>query len=65
MCPHPMQVDLLAKHTGHSKEKIATDIARPRYFNPYEAIEYNLIDRVLEPEDERARAVVRAQAEQL
>jgi hypothetical protein len=40
------QVHLLAKHTGHSEEKIAKDISRPRYFDPYEAVEYNLIDRV-------------------
>lgn len=31
------QVRLLSKHTGHSEEEIAKDIARPKYFNPYEA----------------------------
>lgn len=41
-----MQVELLAKHTGHSQEKIAKDISRPKYFDPYTAVEYNLIDRV-------------------
>lgn len=40
------QVELLAKHTGHSQEKIAKDISRPKYFDPYTAVEYNLIDRV-------------------
>lgn len=53
--------ELLSRHTGHSKEKIAKDIARPRYFNPYEAVEYNLIDKVLEPEDASFTTVVRAQ----
>lgn len=52
-------VRLLAKHTGHSEEEIAKDIARPKYFNPYEAVEYGIIDRVLEPEDEEVKRVVR------
>ena len=30
-------VRLLAKHTGHSEAEVAADIARPKYFNPYEA----------------------------
>jgi ATP-dependent Clp protease protease subunit len=57
-------VHLLAKHTGHSEEETARDIMRPRYFNPYQAIDYGLIDRVLEPDDERLRAVVRSQADE-
>ena len=56
-------VGLLAKHTGHSEEETARNIQRPRYFNPYQAIEYGLIDRVLEPEDERVKAAVRLQAD--
>ncbi|KAI7842527.1 hypothetical protein COHA_003881 [Chlorella ohadii] len=52
-------VRLLSKHTGHGEEEIAKDIARPKYFNPYEAVEYGIIDRVLEPEDEEVRRVVR------
>lgn len=53
-------VRLLSKHTGHGEEQVARDISRPKYFNPYEAIEYGIIDRVLEPEEEEVRAVVRA-----
>ena len=30
------------------------DFARPRYFTPYEAAAYGLIDTVLEPKDGRA-----------
>ena len=30
------------------------DFARPRYFNPFEAVGYGLIDAVLEPKDGRA-----------
>jgi ATP-dependent Clp protease protease subunit len=56
-------VSLLAKHTGHSEEKISKDIARPKYFNPYEAVEYGIIDRVLEPDDEAVKRVVRSQME--
>jgi ATP-dependent Clp protease protease subunit len=54
-------VGMLSKHTGHSQEKIIKDISRPRYFNPYQAVEYNLIDRVLEPEDEGYRNMIRMQ----
>ena len=54
-------VSLLSKHTGHSEETIAKDISRPKYFNPYEAVDYGLIDRVLEPEDELMKRVVRSQ----
>jgi ATP-dependent Clp protease protease subunit len=56
-------VSLLAKHTGHSEEKIALDISRPKYFNPYEAKEYGLIDTVLEPDNEAMRMVARSQIE--
>ena len=55
---------LLAKHTNHSEEEIAKDIQRPRYFNPYQAIDYGIIDRVLEPEDEAIKRVVRSQLEE-
>jgi ATP-dependent Clp protease protease subunit len=47
---------------GHSEEEISKDTKRPKYFNPYEAIDYGIIDRVLEPEDEGYRRVIRAQA---
>ncbi|CAG9465537.1 unnamed protein product [Pedinophyceae sp. YPF-701] len=51
-------VDLLSEHTGHSSEKIAKDILRPKYFNPWEAVEYGIIDRVLTPDDDVIAAVV-------
>lgn len=105
-------VRLLSRHTGHSEDEVARDIARPKYFNPYEAseragpapvpapvlrwavpggvlclavvrcsrrgggpltrppraaplhpppaVDYGIIDRVLEPEDEEVKRVVRA-----
>ncbi|KAJ3691036.1 hypothetical protein LUZ61_020200 [Rhynchospora tenuis] len=43
-------VKLLAKHTGQPREKIEEDIKRPKYFTPTEAIEYGLIDKVLDNE---------------
>ncbi|KAH9315285.1 hypothetical protein KI387_023912, partial [Taxus chinensis] len=38
-------VQLLAKYTGHSEEKILRDIRQPKYFSPLEAVEYGLIDK--------------------
>ena len=37
---------LLSRHTKHSVEKIEADIARPMYFSPEGAVEYNIIDKV-------------------
>ena len=39
-------MELLAKHTNHEKEVIERDIMRPKYFDPYAAIEYGIIDKV-------------------
>lgn len=55
-----LQMKLLSIHTGHSVAKIDEDTARTRYFNPYEAIEYKLIDRVLDPTAEELRAIAEA-----
>lgn len=52
---------LLSRHTGKGMQQIAEDIRRPRYFNPYEAIEYNLIDKVLEPEEAALKQIAREQ----
>ncbi|MFQ5890035.1 MAG: ATP-dependent Clp protease proteolytic subunit [Gemmatimonadota bacterium] len=41
--------ELLAHHTGQSVEKIADDVDRDRYMSPREAVEYGLIDRIIEP----------------
>lgn len=38
-------MELLAKHTNHPTEKIEQDILRPKYFDPYAAIEYGIIDK--------------------
>ncbi|MEW5301897.1 MAG: hypothetical protein WDW38_008517 [Sanguina aurantia] len=43
----------LASCTKKEDEEIVRDFARPRYFNPYEAVDYGLIDTVLEPSDDK------------
>ncbi len=39
----------LALHTKKTEEEIVRDFARPRYFTPYEAVGYGLIDTVRGP----------------
>jgi ATP-dependent Clp protease protease subunit len=39
---------IIAEHTGQSVERIAEDVDRDRFMGPQEAVEYGLIDRVLE-----------------
>lgn len=41
--------EILAEHTGQTPERIAEDVDRDRFMSPSEAVEYGLIDRVLEP----------------
>jgi len=40
--------EILAKHTGQSLEQVQDDVDRDRFMSPEEAVEYGLIDRVLE-----------------
>ena len=40
--------EIYAKHTSQSLEKVHLDMDRDRYFKPDEAVEYGLIDRVIE-----------------
>jgi len=39
---------IIAKHTGQTVERIADDVDRDRFMSPETAVEYGLIDRVLE-----------------
>jgi len=39
---------ILSNHTGQPVERIAVDVDRDRFMSPKEALEYGLIDRVLE-----------------
>ncbi len=40
--------EILAKHTGQTLEQVQDDVDRDRFMSPEEAVEYGLIDRVLE-----------------
>jgi len=40
--------EIIAKHTGQTVERIADDADRDRFMSPAEALEYGIIDRVLE-----------------
>ena len=39
---------ILAKHTGRTASQVGLDVDRDRFMDPKEAVEYGLIDRVLE-----------------
>jgi ATP-dependent Clp protease protease subunit len=39
---------IMSKHTGQPVEQIADDVDRDRFMSPEQAVEYGLIDRVLE-----------------
>jgi ATP-dependent Clp protease, protease subunit len=41
-------LDIFAKNTGQTAEKIAKDTDRTFYLTPHEAKDYGIIDRVLE-----------------
>ncbi|MDY7079434.1 MAG: ATP-dependent Clp protease proteolytic subunit [Chloroflexota bacterium] len=43
---------LLAEHTGQSVEQIAADFDRDRFMTAEEAVEYGLVDKVLQPSEE-------------
>lgn len=43
--------EILAEHTGQTVERVADDVDRDRFMSPAEAVEYGLIDRVLEAGD--------------
>jgi ATP-dependent Clp protease protease subunit len=39
--------ELFAQHTGQPVERVHDDMERDRYFTPAEALEYGLVDRVM------------------
>src|SRR3954462_3034297 len=54
--------EIYALHTGQTLDQVHTDMERDRFFNPDQATEYGLIDRVIERH--RARSAVAALAQQ-
>lgn len=53
-------LDILAKTTGQPPEKLAKDTDRMLYMTPHQAVEYGLIDRVLESTKETPKEVLAA-----
>jgi ATP-dependent Clp protease protease subunit len=48
--------EILVKHTGQTLEKVTHDTDRDFYLNPAQAVEYGIIDEVLEkPSDAREK----------
>ena len=41
-------VEIYAKHTGREEDEIRTDLERDRFLTPEQAVEYGLVDSVLE-----------------
>ena len=44
-------VDILAKHSGQEKDKVAHDIDRDFYMSPEESIEWGILDKILQSTD--------------
>jgi len=44
--------ELYERHTGHTKEQLRKDMERDNFMSPQEALEYNLIDSVVDPRKE-------------
>ena len=55
---------IYVKHTGQSAEQIHADMERDKFFQPQEAVEYGLIDRVIESHEFQAERSRRATSPQ-
>jgi ATP-dependent Clp protease, protease subunit len=49
--------EVLSRHTGRPVETVLEDIDRDRFMTPAEAVEYGLVDQILEPSVPRAAEV--------
>jgi ATP-dependent Clp protease, protease subunit len=48
---HESNFAILANHTGQPVERIREDFSRDRFFNSEQAVEYGLVDEILDQED--------------
>jgi ATP-dependent Clp protease, protease subunit len=48
--------EIFAEHSGQSKQQVHEDMERDRFFTPREAVQYGLIDRVLNGNGARGEA---------
>jgi ATP-dependent Clp protease protease subunit len=46
-----LMAELTAEHTGQTVDRILADGERDRWFTPQEALEYGMIDHIIEPAD--------------
>jgi ATP-dependent Clp protease protease subunit len=44
--------ELIAMHTGHTVEQVAADSDRDRWFTAHQALEYGMVDRIVESVDD-------------
>src|SRR5919109_134721 len=56
--------DLLSRHTGQPREKVADDFERDRFFSADAAVEYGLIDEVLQPTAKKVEDMQEVQEKQ-
>ncbi len=45
---------ILAHHTGNPIEQVMTDIDRDRFMTPAEALDYGLVDQIVQPRNRNA-----------
>jgi len=45
--------ELMSRHTGQSVEQITTDFDRDRYMTAKEAVEYGMVDKILQPPEKK------------
>ena len=56
--------EILARHTGQTKEQIALDFQRDRFMSASEAVEYGLVDQVLSMNDKKLQLLGSVSAKQ-
>jgi len=56
---------ILAYHTGQTLEQVSEDVDRDRFMSPLEAVEYGLIDQMIERNDALAENGKRAKVEKI